>query len=772
MEIEAKFSIPNQRVFSELQTVSTLDDFTLSPPRRRNVRDIYFDTAERHIWKTGYAFRRRGWSDGTLITLKALRGGEETVKRREETEVFIPREDASTIPDAAALNAVRQRVRELTEGSKLNPLFQLDQQRIKRVAIIDEREVAELSIDSVQMVETAEQRRETFHVLEIELLPDGNEDDLAALIQRCQARWDLVPDPRTKLERAQTFYQVEMPPLPWLAAQDEPEEQPEPLPLAILLERYEVDLDHADHVAEHALQLFDMLALAHHLPLERRDLLRTAALVHNIGDMTDHKHRHKAGEEILLQHPPADLDADERRIVAATTYLHRKRIKRKRLRKLQARPYFTALAPETRDEALALAALLRMAVALEKSRSGTTQIKDVERQEHHIDIQVTGPHAAKDAASAEKRTDLWRHCFGSHIIFEPPDVSAMNLLTHLLDMPEDVPPDEITLPPAPHLKADDTMAEAAHKTFLFHFERMLYHEAGTRQGEDIEALHDMRVATRRMRNAARLFEEYLVPEVKPFIKGIKRTNRALGAVRDLDVFWKKTEDYLSSAEKDGKQPDLSPLKTAWSEAHQAAREKMLRYLDSKKYRKFKRRFGQYLQSPWPETQPRFTKKGEAVPHRLRHIAPILIYQRLANLRAYEDVLPGEEVDLNRYHRLRIAVKYFRYTLEYFEEVLGPDVETLISRIKKLQDHLGDLQDAVVASNILRDFLLWGTWGDADHQGSPPAWPSQVVVAPDVVAYLETRQKEIQYYLETFPEAWSWFQSQAFRQLVADTVAVL
>jgi len=772
MEIEAKFSIPNQRVFSELQTVSTLDDFTLSPPRRRNVRDIYFDTADRHIWKAGYAFRRRGWSDGTLITLKALQGGEGTVKRREETEVFIPREDAPNIPDAAALNALRQRVRSLTEGSKLDPLFRLDQQRTKRLATINEREVVELSIDSVQMVERASGRRETFHVLEIELLPDGTDDDLEALVQVCQTRWDLKPDPRTKLERAQAFYQVEMPPLPWLTTQDEPEERLEPLPLATLLERYEVDLDHANHVAEHALRLFDTLALAHHLPLERRELLRISALLHNIGETKDHKHRHKAGEAILLEHPPLDLDADERRIVAATTYLHRKRIKTKKLRKLQARPYFAALALETQEEALALAALLRMAVALESSHSATTEIKDIDRQAYHIGIKVAGPHAAKDAASAEKRTDLWRHCFESHIIFEPPEVSAMNLLTHLLDMPEDAPPDEITLPPAPHLKADDTMAEAARKTFLFHFGRMLYHEAGTRQGEDIEALHDMRVATRRMRNAARLFEDYLAPEMKPFIKGIKRTNRALGAVRDLDVFWKKTEDYLASAEKDGKQPDLGQLQMAWSEAHEAAREEMLRYLDSKKYRKFKRRFGQYLQSPWPETQPHFTEKGEAVPHYLRHIAPILIYQRLANLRAYEGVLPGEEIDLNRYHRLRIAAKYVRYTLEYFEEVLGPDVETLINHIKKLQDHLGDLQDAVVASNILRDFLLWGTWGDADYQGTPPAWPSQVVVAPDVVAYLETRQKEIQYYLETFPEAWAWFQSQAFRQLVADTIAVL
>ena len=771
MEIEAKFSIPDQQVFDELQTVSRLDDFTLSPPETQDVRDIYFDTPDRHIWNAGYAFRRRGRSDGTLITLKALQGGEAPVKRREETEVFIPREATQPLPDAAALRALRQRVHSLAEGDKLVPLFALEQRRIRRQASVEGREIAELSIDDVQMVDKQERRRESFRVLEIELRPDGTEEELEALIEVCGARWPLDPDPRSKLERAQRFYQVEMPPLPWLRAEERGGEAPDPLPLDALLARYKVDLGHADHVAAHALRLFDELPDVHGLPPARREVLRVASLVHEVGETTDHKHRHKAGEDILRRHPPAELDADARRIVAATTYLHRKRVKVKKLRALRERPYFAALSSEAQKEALALAALLRMAVGLETSRTGTTQITDVVRQPQHLDIKVAGPHAAKDAASAEKRTDLWRHCFDSAVIFEPPEVSAMNLLTRLLDMPEDVSPAEITLPPAPHLKADDTMAEAARKTFLFHFERMLYHEPGTRQGEDIEALHDMRVATRRMRNAARLFGAYLGPEMHPFIKGIKRTNRALGAVRDLDVFWKKTEDYLASAEA-GEAPDLSQLQAAWAEAHQEAREALLRYLDSKKYRKFKRRFGQYLQAPWPETRPRFSEKGEAIPHRLRHIAPILIYERLANLRAYEGVLPGEAVDLNRYHRLRIATKYFRYTLEYFEEVLGPDIEVLISRIKILQDHLGDLQDAAVASNILRDFLLWGTWGDIDHRESPPAWPSQVVVAPDVVAYLGKRQTEIQHYLETFPEAWAWFESQAFCQLVADTIAVL
>jgi CHAD domain-containing protein len=127
--------------------------------------------------------------------------------------------------------------------------------------------------------------------------------------------------------------------------------------------------------------------------------------------------------------------------------------------------------------------------------------------------------------------------------------------------------------------------------------------------------------------------------------------------------------------------------------------------------------------------------------------------------------------LGRLHQLRIATKGLRYTLEYFQEVLGPEAKDAIKEIKGLQDHLGDLQDAVVASNLLRDFLTWGTWGHAQTKGGnlPPAQP---VVAPGVAAYLAARQAELQHLVDIFPQAWARIQSPDFGQLVAAALATL
>ncbi len=87
------------------------------------------------------------------------------------------------------------------------------------------------------------------------------------------------------------------------------------------------------------------------------------------------------------------------------------------------------------------------------------------------------------------------------------------------------------------------MSEAGRKTFRFHFRRMLYNEPGTRLGQDPEALHDMRVATRRMRAAFRVFGSYYDESVAPYEKGLKQTGGMLGTVRDLDVFRQKILDY-------------------------------------------------------------------------------------------------------------------------------------------------------------------------------------------------------------------------------------
>ncbi|MBN1259893.1 MAG: CHAD domain-containing protein [Anaerolineae bacterium] len=546
-----------------------------------------------------------------------------------------------------------------------------------------------------------------------------------------------------------------------------------PPTIPLLQKNYSTDAQHFAAIYRHATDLFRHLSEEHGLPSESAQILEPACRVYSIGKALDPQNPGKAGTRVFTEANGAALSSKTGRLLPALLLFSQRRMKPERLKNLQKQHTFTVLSPEEQAEALHLAAILRMAAGLDYRESGTTEIINIRREGSTCDITVTGPFAGTDAGMANAAADLWRLQTGTRVKFHPPHRTSTQILAHLLNMPEGtVTPESIALPEAPGIQRDDTIAEAARKTFLYHFQVMLYHEPGTRLGEDIEELHDMRVATRRMRTAARVLESYLdVEALQPFIKDLRRTGRALGAVRDLDVFWEKTEQYLASLPK-GEQPDLSPLRQAWKSARVLARDQMLAYLDSKRYRKFKERYGEFLQTPWLDIQPLFNHKGDVTPHLVKDITPILIMERLARMRGYDEWLREPDVPLSRYHRLRIACKQLRYTLEYFREVLGPETKDLITQIKKLQDHLGDLQDAVVASNILRDFLVWGAWRSIDDPTERPAFPEQVIVAPGVAVYLATRQVELKRQVETFLPLWETYQSHEFSKLVADVVATL
>jgi CHAD domain-containing protein len=334
----------------------------------------------------------------------------------------------------------------------------------------------------------------------------------------------------------------------------------------------------------------------------------------------------------------------------------------------------------------------------------------------------------------------------------------------------DVPPTPAAgLLYGPGIEPDDPMSEAGRKIFRFHYQRMVYHEPGTRLGTDIEALHDMRVATRRMRAAFRVFGPYYKPKaVAAYRKGLQRTGRTLGPVRDLDVFHSKIENYLSTL-PESQQHDLDGFLVVLEAHRDAARERMNAYLDTDKYRRFKDRFGQFTEAEGMGSRPITIDDREPQPYRVRHVAPLVIYQRMAAVRAYDEWVSIPNPPPERLHALRIACKRLRYTLEFFQEVLGPDAKTVIRSIVIVQDHLGNLQDAIVACALLHDFLQRGTWGHDTEPGSQPATP---VDAPGVETYLAAKQAEAELLLETFPGVWQPLHDKEFSRMVAEAIAAL
>jgi CHAD domain-containing protein len=509
---------------------------------------------------------------------------------------------------------------------------------------------------------------------------------------------------------------------------------------------------HARHVAEMTLALFDLTAEIHELSPQRRELTETAAILHNVGLATYPEKHHTVGRDILLEHKIVGMGEIEQMIVACTTAFHRKKFKPKRLKNEMS---YTSLPSEVQHDALVMAALVRMGDGLDYSQSQTSTIGEVQTSDQAIEMVVSGSYAGEDAARAQEKADFWHRLFEVQLRFQAEWEPLIQILDEEDIEPEVEPPKRLK---HPGVLPDDPMSEAGRKVLRFHFQRMLKHEPGTRLGEDIEELHDMRVATRRMRSAFRVFKPFFDSDaLRPFIKGLQRTGRALGSVRDLDVFMEKARRYLAGITEE-ERSDLDPLFAIWQEQRDGARAKMLAHLDSKKYQDFVVEFDRFLNTEGAGAlRP---SAGKPTPMLVDQVVPALIYTRYGVVRGYETVI--ENASLETLHALRIDCKRFRYALEFFREVFGPEVSEVIEDVVVVQDHLGGLQDADVACHLLIEFL--DQWSEKERR--------ERINISGVTRYLVAKQSELRILVDNFPEIWNQFNRREVRRALAQAISEL
>ncbi|MDF2749116.1 MAG: hypothetical protein K0T00_291 [Gaiellaceae bacterium] len=217
-------------------------------------------------------------------------------------------------------------------------------------------------------------------------------------------------------------------------------------------------------------------------------------------------------------------------------------------------------------------------------------------------------------------------------------------------------------------------------------------EPGTRLGDDIEELHDMRVATRRLRAALSLFADVLPENAQSFREELGWIGQALGGVRDLDVQLEQLDGWLAEIPEADREA-LGALSSLLEDQRREARAALLEALDSRRYDVFVGRFGRFLRA-----RSRRLTGAAAAP--ALSVAPALIESRFRKLRSRGDRIgpTSEAADL---HRLRIHGKHLRYALEFLGDLYPGHTRPLIKRLVELQDVLGLHQDADVAIARLR-----------------------------------------------------------------------
>lgn len=219
-------------------------------------------------------------------------------------------------------------------------------------------------------------------------------------------------------------------------------------------------------------------------------------------------------------------------------------------------------------------------------------------------------------------------------------------------------------------------------------------------------IHSTRVATRRLRSTLRVFADYFDPErAQLFDTELSWYANLLGQVRDREVQRARFSEAVADLPTERV---LGPVAARIEQVlltEQSHNEQVLaKAMNGRRYLTLLRESAQWAVNP-----PFTDHAGEkaAVLRRQVETAAGKVTQHLSAGLASDGV--------DELHKARKAGKRARYAAELAHPVLGKRTKSSIDRYKHLQDTLGDLQDGVVAADLLRRIAA-GTAGNSEENG--------------------------------------------------------
>ncbi|MEE1749649.1 CYTH and CHAD domain-containing protein [Streptomyces sp. JV184] len=250
-----------------------------------------------------------------------------------------------------------------------------------------------------------------------------------------------------------------------------------------------------------------------------------------------------------------------------------------------------------------------------------------------------------------------------------------------------------------------------------------------------DSVHQMRVATRRLRSVLRTYRKILDRGVTdPVGDELKWLAAELGIDRDQEVL-----DARLRARLDGlpRTLVLGPVRgrlRIWSVARRnGSRRRTVAVLDGRRYLALLESLDTLLAAP-PLLPAASRAPGRALPR-----AVLKEYRRLAARVGHAlDLPPGHDRDV-ALHEARKAAKRARYAAEAARPALGRPAKRFAGRMKAVQSLLGDHQDSVVAREALRTLAVQA------HAAGEPSFTWGVLHGREEAA-AEAREREL-------PEVW-------------------
>ena len=181
----------------------------------------------------------------------------------------------------------------------------------------------------------------------------------------------------------------------------------------ILAERYQSDPGHGEHVGNLCTRFFDALTDLHQLTPHDALLLQVAAILHEVGTYVSPRAHHKHSEYLILNSEVFGLDRLDVTIVALVARYHRHSGPR------LDHPSYAALNPADRIRVCKLAALLRVADALERTHAQRVAKLEIRRESGKLRIRLPGlADAAVERLAMDSKADLFEQVFGLAVVID------------------------------------------------------------------------------------------------------------------------------------------------------------------------------------------------------------------------------------------------------------------------------------------------------------------------------------------------------------------
>ena len=249
-----------------------------------------------------------------------------------------------------------------------------------------------------------------------------------------------------------------------------------------------------------------------------------------------------------------------------------------------------------------------------------------------------------------------------------------------------------TLPVDLHLGSRSTLHETVGALFSRAVAHLVVNDPGVRLGEDPEAIHQARVATRRLRGELETLRPVLRREATHHLHGELRWLAALlGDVRDTQVL--REHLCLAAEGLDPDEADRAELDDRLHEQCEFRRAPLLCAMSGDRYVALLTTLWAFADDP--PLRRKVSADSRALP---------LIRRRAR--RSWQRVRRtatglGDDPSDVELHELRKQVKALRYTAQS-AQLVGAHSQRFAKRLGVLQDELGDLHDAVVAMAWLEE----------------------------------------------------------------------